>query len=122
MELPRNGDILKVRLQAIHVHVLLVALLGTGHMAQLSTDQYKGRVAVQKAASHTGEAASRFSPSINGYSSSVCWKITVGLSTSLLNLFSSLLQLHIAYHQFKHVQATVTLPLKETDPYVLSGT
>ena len=41
----------------LHVHVLLVAPLGTGHMAQPGTDQHKGRVAVRKTTHHTGAAA-----------------------------------------------------------------
>ena len=41
----------------LHVHVLLVAPLGTGHMAQPGTDEHKGRVAVREAANHTSAAA-----------------------------------------------------------------
>ena len=41
----------------LHVHVLLVAPLGTGHMAQPGTDQHEGGVAVREAAHHTGTAA-----------------------------------------------------------------
>ena len=37
--------------------VLLVAPLGTGHMAQPGTDQHEGKVAVREAAHHTGTAA-----------------------------------------------------------------
>ena len=52
-----NGGILKDGLQVLHVHVLLVAPLGTGHMAQPGTDQHESRVAVRETAHHTGAAA-----------------------------------------------------------------
>ena len=52
-----NGGILKGRLQVLHVHVLLVAPLGTSHMAQPGTDQHQSGVAVREAAHHTGAAA-----------------------------------------------------------------
>ena len=35
-----NGDILNGGLQVLHVHVLFVAPLGAGHMAQTGTDQW----------------------------------------------------------------------------------
>ena len=57
MESARNGGVLKGRLQVLHVHVFLVAPLGTSHMAQPSTDQHEGGVAVREAAHHTGTAA-----------------------------------------------------------------
>ena len=41
----------------LHVHVLPVAPLGTGHMAQPGTDQHEGGVAVREAAYHAGTAA-----------------------------------------------------------------
>ena len=41
----------------LHIHVLLVAPLGAGHMAQPGTDQHEGRVAIREAAHHTGAAA-----------------------------------------------------------------
>ena len=57
MKSASNGGILKDGLQVIHIHVLLVAPLGTGHMAQPGTNQHKGRVAVWETAHHTGAAA-----------------------------------------------------------------
>ena len=57
MKSASNGGVLKGGLQVLHVHVLLVAPLGTGHMAQPGTDQHKGRVAVRETAHHTGAAA-----------------------------------------------------------------
>ena len=57
MKSASNGGVLKGGLQVLHVHVLLVAPLGAGHMAQPCTDQHKGRVAVRETAHHTGAAA-----------------------------------------------------------------
>lgn len=39
-----------------HVHVLLVAPLGAGHMTQPCTDQHEGKIAVRETAHHTGAA------------------------------------------------------------------
>ena len=52
-----NGGILNGSLQVLHVHVLLVALLGAGHMAQPGTDQHEGGITVRETAHHTGAAA-----------------------------------------------------------------
>ena len=52
-----NGGVLNGSRQVLHVHVLLVAPLGAGHMAQPGTNQHKGRVAVRETAHHTGAAA-----------------------------------------------------------------
>ena len=57
MKLASNGDVLNSRLQVLHVHVLLVAPLGTSHMAQPGTDQHESRVTVRETANHTGAAA-----------------------------------------------------------------
>ena len=57
MKSASNGGILNGSLQVLHVHVLLVAPLGTSHMAEPGTDQHKCRVAVREAADHTGTAA-----------------------------------------------------------------
>ena len=57
MKTASNGGVLEGHLQVLHVHVLLVAPLGTNHMAQPCTDQHQGRVAVREASDHTGAAA-----------------------------------------------------------------
>ncbi len=41
----------------LHVHVLLVAPLGTGHMAQPGTDQHEGGITIRKTPYHMGAAA-----------------------------------------------------------------
>lgn len=57
MKLASNGGILNGSLQVLHVHVLFVAPLGAGHMAQSGTDQHESRVTVRETAHHTGAAA-----------------------------------------------------------------
>ena len=59
MQSASNGGVLKGRLQVLHVHVLLIAPLGTSHMAQPGTDQHEGGVAVREAAYHAGTAAAK---------------------------------------------------------------
>lgn len=46
MKSSSNGGILKGHLQVLHVHVLLVALLGAGYMAEPGIDRHESRVAV----------------------------------------------------------------------------
>ena len=41
----------------LHIHVLLVAPLGSSHMAQPGTDQHEGRVTVREGPHHTGASA-----------------------------------------------------------------
>ena len=57
MKSASNGGVLKGRLQMLHIHVLFVAPLGTGHMAQAGADQHEGRIAIRETAHHTGTAA-----------------------------------------------------------------
>ena len=52
-----NRDVFQSHLQVLHVHVLLVAPLGAGHMSQLGTDQHQGRVSVRERPHSTGPAA-----------------------------------------------------------------
>ena len=57
MKSASNGDVLNGSLQVHHVHVLLVAPLGAGHMAQPGTDQHEGGIAVRKTPHHASAAA-----------------------------------------------------------------
>lgn len=57
MKSASNGGVLRSGLQVLHVHVLLVAPLGAGHMAQPGADQHEGGVAVRETAHYTGSAA-----------------------------------------------------------------
>lgn len=52
-----NGGTVEGSLQMLHVHILLVAPLGAGHMAEPGTDQHEGRVAIRESAHHPGAAA-----------------------------------------------------------------
>ena len=56
MKSASNGGVFKGRLQVLHVHVLLVAPLGTSQMEQPGTDQHESRVAVRETAHHTSAA------------------------------------------------------------------
>ena len=56
MKSASNGGVLNGSLQVLHIHVLLVAPLGAGHMAQPGTDQHEGRVAIREGP-HPGPAA-----------------------------------------------------------------
>ena len=57
MKSASDGGVLKSSLQVLHVHVLLVAPLGAGHMAQPGADKHEGRVTIWETAHHTGTAA-----------------------------------------------------------------
>ena len=57
MRLAGNSGVLRNRLQVLHVHVLLVAPLGTGHMAEPGTDQHEGGVDFREGAHYAGTAA-----------------------------------------------------------------
>ena len=65
MKSASNGGIFKGGLQVLHVHVLLVAPLGAGHMAQPGTDQHKAELPSGKPAHHTGTAADLPAESFN---------------------------------------------------------
>ena len=41
----------------LHVHVLLVAPLGAGHMPEPRADQYERRITIRKATHHAGTSA-----------------------------------------------------------------
>ena len=57
MKSASNGDVLNGSLQVLHIHVLFVAPLGAGHMAQPGTDQHQSRVAIRETAHYTGSVA-----------------------------------------------------------------
>lgn len=42
-----NGGIFKISFQLLHIHALLVATPGTGHMAQPGADQYESGIAIR---------------------------------------------------------------------------
>lgn len=57
MKSASNGGVLNGNLQVLHIHVLFVAPLGAGHMAQPGTDQHQSRVAIRETAHYTGSVA-----------------------------------------------------------------
>ena len=101
MKSASNRGILKGRLQVLHVHVLLVAPLGTGHMAQPGTDQHESGIAVRKTTHHTSPATDLpvqpFNDIIGADTSSVfAGKIAViqRFVNSILHLLGCFFQLH----------------------------
>ena len=63
MKSASNGDIHRGSLQVLYVHVLLVTLLGVGHMAQPGTDQHEGGFAVWETdTTRVRRQISRFQP------------------------------------------------------------
>ena len=87
----------------LHIHVLLVAPLGTRHMAQAGTDQHKSGITVRESSHHTSTAADLPVESLNDIVGPdprpvFGWKITVGqrLINTILHLFSRLFQPHFA--------------------------
>lgn len=57
MQLVSDGSFLKSSLQVLLIHVLLVAPLDAGYMAQPDTDQHESRVAFRETAHHTSAVA-----------------------------------------------------------------
>ena len=57
MKSASNEGVLNVSLQVLHIHILLISPLSSGHMAQPGTDQHECGIAVREAANHTGTAA-----------------------------------------------------------------
>ena len=57
MESAGDRGVIQRRLQVLHIHVLLVAPLSAGHMAEPGTDQHERGVAVRESAHHSGTAA-----------------------------------------------------------------
>ena len=53
MKSSSNRGVLNGSLQVLHVHVLSVAPLGSGNMAQSGTNPHQNRVSVRKVPHHT---------------------------------------------------------------------
>ena len=101
MKSASNGDFPNGSLQMLHIHVLLVAPLGTGHMSQPGADKHEGRIAVRETANHTGAAANLpvqpFNDVVGADTSPMfAGKIAVGqrFFNAVLDLLGGLLQLH----------------------------
>ena len=140
MKSASNGGILNGSLQMLHVHVLLVAPLGAGHMAQPGTDQHKCRVTVREADNYTSAAADLpvqpFNHIVGADASPVLTgKIAVSqrFLNSILHLLSSLFQLHreqLLHHGFGFLPGSLLALLgvdrlehlpREGDAMALSG-
>ena len=52
-----NGNVFQSRLQVLHIHVLFVAPLGAGHMAQPGADQHQSGVAIGECPHHPRPSA-----------------------------------------------------------------
>ena len=107
MKSASNGGILNGSLQVLHVHVLLVAPLGAGHMAQPGTDQHEGGITIREGPNRTGPAADLpIEPldDIVGPDAGPMLKRKLAVGQRLLNavfhLLGGLLQLHCP--QFFH--------------------
>ena len=94
----------------LHIHVLLIAPLGTGYMAQPGADQHEGRVTIREGLHHTGPAADLPVQPLNHIVGAdpgpvLVGKITVGqrFLNTVLHLFGGLFQLHfpqLGHHGF----------------------
>ena len=95
MKSASNGGVLKGSLQVLHVHVLLVAPLGAGHMAQPGADQHEGGVAVRETAHHTGAAADLPVESLNyivGTDASPVFAGKIAVSQCFLNAMTKIME------------------------------
>lgn len=87
----------------LHIHILLIAPLGTSDMAKPSTDQHEGGIAVREAADHSGAAANYPVETVGTDACPVLARKMVvrqGLINPILNLLGCFLELHAA--QFFH--------------------
>ena len=96
-----NRGVVHDRLQVLHVHVLLVAPLGARHVASPRADQHQGGVSVRERPHHPRPSADLTVQPLNHVVGAnagpmLTGKITIGqcLLDAVLDLFSSLLQLH----------------------------
>lgn len=96
-----NEGVVQRRLQVLHVHVFLVAPLGSRHMAQPGADQYQSGVAVRERSHHAGSAADLTVQPFDHVVGAdarpmLAGKIAVGQSflNAVLDLLGSLLQFH----------------------------
>ena len=103
MKSASNRDVFHSRLQVLHIHVLFVAPLSSGHMAQPGTDQHQSRVAVRECAHHTGPAADLPVQSLNHIVGADPGPVLIGeitvsqrLLNTVLHLPGGFLQLHFS--------------------------
>ena len=94
----------------LHVHVVLVAPLYTGYMAQPGANQHEGRVAIREGPHHTGPSADLPVQSLNHIVGADPGPVLIGKITvsqrflnTVIHLLGGLLQLHFpqpGHHDF----------------------
>ena len=101
MESAGNRDAVQSRLQMLHIHVLLVAPLGSSHVAKPRADQHQRRVPIGERSRRTRPAADLTVQPFGHIAGAdtrpvLAGKIAVGqrLLDAVLDLLGSLLQLH----------------------------
>ena len=93
MKLAGNESVVQSRLKMLHIHILLVAPLGTCHMAKPRTDQHQGRVPIlPHSASVTAAVA------LTSFIALVAVRLCQGLCLLFLQLVQRLF--HAATDQF----------------------
>ena len=105
-----NGGVVQSRLQVLHVHVLLIAPLGTCHMAQPGTDQHQGGIPVRECPYHPRPSADLPVQPLNHIVCSDSGQVILGniavsqrFLNTVLHLLGSLFQLHfpqLGHHGF----------------------
>ena len=95
----------------LHIHVLLVAPLGAGYMAQAGADQHKSGVAIRKGSHHPSPAADLSVQPLNHVVSADPGPVLIGeiavsqrLLNTVLNFLGGLFQLHffqLGHHSFR---------------------
>ena len=93
------------------VHVLFVAPVGAGHIAQPGTDQYESRIAIWKTARHTGTAAALPVQPFNNITGTDASPVFTGKVTVGQRFFNAVLHLPGGFFQF---QGTLLLWLLAT--------
>ena len=81
MKSARYGGILKGILQALHVHVLLVAPLAAGHMTKPGADQHEDGITVRESPHHSCTTANLPAQSFNDV---VCYPLSNGSCCSFI--------------------------------------
>ena len=96
-----NRGVVQSRLQVLHVHVFLVAPLGSCHVAQPRADQHQGRISIRERPHHAGSAADLTVQPLDHVVGAdarpvFAGKVTIGqcLLNAVLDLLGGLLQLH----------------------------
>ena len=104
MKSASNGYVLNVSLQVLHIHILLISPLSSGHMTQPGTDQHECGIAVREAANHTGVAADLPVQPFNDIISTDASPVLTGEITVSQSLLNAVLHLPGGLFQFHGTQ------------------